>query len=131
MSVSIDAVQVRRVLDQLGSESGLHPSQTSSEVAAKFQSLMEDPFMAAPVGSENDGMSVMSKLIRTEDSQLQATVADMNDFTKRVPTLSFAEESAGAMQLMMELSNAQLNLQAKMGVVNSSKSAVETLMKNQ
>jgi type III secretion inner rod protein HrpB2 len=35
------------------------------------------------------------------------------------------------MRVTMEIASTQLDMEAKMGIVNSSKSAVETLMKNQ
>jgi type III secretion inner rod protein HrpB2 len=131
MTANLDALQVQHAIQQFASEPGRSSSQTSGELGAKFQALMDKPNMAAPSGSANGDMSVAARLVEAQDAQLQKTVADMNDFVQRAPSLSVAEMSAGSMKLMMELSSAQLNLQGKMGVVESSKSAVETLMKNQ
>lgn len=45
--------------------------------------------------------------------------------------MSLPEMTAAAMKTTLELATTQLDMQAKMGVVNSSKSSIETLMKNQ
>lgn len=45
--------------------------------------------------------------------------------------MNLNELNAGSIRLTYELAATQLDMEAKMGVVNSSKSSIETLMKNQ
>ncbi|CAB3764334.1 type III secretion protein HrpB2 [Paraburkholderia humisilvae] len=131
MTVNVDAKQLHALMESLSKDSGQASSGTSTELADKFQAMMDKSPTAASVEPAGDGMQTVSKALAVQDAELQKTVTDMQDFIQAAPTLSLGEISAGTMKMMMELSSAQLNLQGKMGVVESSKSAVETLMKNQ
>ncbi|WP_430233190.1 type III secretion protein HrpB2 [Paraburkholderia tropica] len=104
---------------------------TPQALADKFQSMMQQSPMSAPAAPESDGTAVASKLVAAQDAELQQTVNDALQLAQQAPTLSMNEMSAGTIRMTLELASTQLDLEAKMGVVDSSKSAIETLMKNQ
>ena len=58
-------------------------------------------------------------------------VTDAAEFMQQAPEMNLNELNAGSIRLTYELAATQLDMEAKMGVVNSSKSSIETLMKNQ
>jgi type III secretion inner rod protein HrpB2 len=128
------ALTVTRVLpvtlDQVLNAS--RPVQQDSQVLAeKFQSLMRGATMSAPAVAGDDGTAVASRLVSTQDAELQHTVDDVLQLSGQAPAMSMNEVCAGTMRVTLELASTQLDLEAKMGVVDSSKSAIETLMKNQ
>jgi type III secretion inner rod protein HrpB2 len=86
--------------------------------------------MAAPA-NENGDMGVVAKMAAQQDAELQRSVNDVDTMMDRVPYMSIQEVTAESMRVSMEIAHTQIDMEAKMGVVNSSKSAVETLMKNQ
>jgi type III secretion inner rod protein HrpB2 len=92
---------------------------------------MQKGQMSAPAMPQQDGTAVASKLVAAQDAELQHTVNDALQLAQQAPTMSMNEMSAGTIRMTLELASTQLDLEAKMGVVDSSKSAIETLMKNQ
>jgi type III secretion inner rod protein HrpB2 len=130
VSTSTSAMQA--ALDQLSQGSGAaNPAETPTQLADKFQSLMQKGQMAAPAAPADDGTAVASKLVASQDAELQHTVNDALDLAQQAPTLTMNEMTAQTIHMTLELASTQLDLEAKMGVVDSSKSAIETLMKNQ
>ena len=87
--------------------------------------------MAPPHAAESPSMEVASKLVAAQDAELQRSVTDAAEFMQRAPEMNLNELNAGSIRLTYELAATQLDMEAKMGVVNSSKSSIETLMKNQ
>jgi type III secretion inner rod protein HrpB2 len=130
MTISIHPSHMQAALDKLGQHAGTTP-ETPEQLASKFQSLMEKSPMAPPAQPATTGETVASKLAASQDSELQQVRNDFTSFSDQAPTMSMNEMMADTMRLELELSGTQLDLQAKMGVVDSSKSAVETLMKDQ
>ncbi|BCQ55126.1 type III secretion protein HrpB2 [Burkholderia gladioli] len=104
---------------------------TSPAAADKFKAMMEKPSMAPPHAAESPSMEVASKLVAAQDAELQRSVTDAAEFMQRAPEMNLNELNAGSIRLTYELAATQLDMEAKMGVVNSSKSSIETLMKNQ
>jgi len=131
MTVNLDATQLKAALDEMSRQAVQAPPTPPADVVDRFQAAMQKARMAPPIESTGQGMTVVSQLLASQDSQLQHVVSDLHNFSSAAPTLSLGELSASTMKLTMELASAQLDLQGKMGVVDSSKSAVETLMKNQ
>lgn len=128
--VSTSASAMQASLDQL-SKGAASPAETPTQLADKFQSLMQKAPMAAPAAPADDGTAVASKLVASQDAELQHTVNDALDLANQAPTLTMNEMTAQTIHMTLELASTQLDLEAKMGVVDSSKSAIETLMKNQ
>ncbi|QCP52301.1 type III secretion protein HrpB2 [Trinickia violacea] len=128
--VSTSASALQSSLEQL-SQGAANPAETPAQLADKFQSLMQKAPMAAPAAPPDDGTAVASKLVASQDAELQHTVNDALDLAQQAPTLTMNEMTAQTIHMTLELASTQLDLEAKMGVVDSSKSAIETLMKNQ
>ncbi|MEM5453693.1 MULTISPECIES: type III secretion protein HrpB2 [Paraburkholderia] len=132
MTVNATTTALQASLEQMSQSAGAAPAaQTTPELADKFQSLMQKGQMSAPATPQQDGTAVASKLVAAQDAELQHTVNDALQLAQQAPTMSMNEMSAGTIRMTLELASTQLDLEAKMGVVDSSKSAIETLMKNQ
>lgn len=132
MTVNATTTALQASLDQMSQSAATGPAaQTSPELADKFQSLMQKGQMSAPATPQQDGTAVASKLVASQDAELQHTVNDALQLAQQAPTMTMNEMSAGTIRMTLELASTQLDLEAKMGVVDSSKSAIETLMKNQ
>jgi type III secretion inner rod protein HrpB2 len=133
MQMSVDATTkaVQASLDQMAEAASGNAGATPQALADKFQSMMQQSPMSAPAVESPGGTPIASKLVAAQDAELQRTVNDVSQLAEAAPTLSTNEMSASAIRITLELTSTQLDLQAKMGVVDSSKSAIETLMKNQ
>ncbi|WP_118179575.1 type III secretion protein HrpB2 [Paraburkholderia phosphatilytica] len=131
MAIDVNAAQMQAALEKLA-EGNNAPTQTPAELADRFQSLMQTAKLESPAPTTpGEGMETASQLLKEQDAQLERVSTDAQAFESSAPQMSMEEVSAAGMQLMMEMSTAQINLQAKMGVVESSKTSIETLMRNQ
>ncbi|MDR6448571.1 type III secretion inner rod protein HrpB2 [Paraburkholderia terricola] len=110
---------------QPGADPGLQ------QAGERFASMMQNPRMAAPVHGDDMNTNVIAKMAVTQDAELQQSVNDVVALSSQAGNMSLPEMTAAAMKTTLELATTQLDMQAKMGVVNSSKSSIETLMKNQ
>lgn len=106
------------------------PDASVQQLGDKFKAMMEQPRMAPPAQT-NEGMGLVGEMVMQQDAHLQQSVIDTVSMTQKAPFMSMQEMVAESNRLALEISTTQVDLEAKMGVVNSSKSAVETLMKNQ
>lgn len=97
----------------------------------RFKALMQHPRMAAPEPAHDAGTNVITKMAAAQDAEIQHSVSDVLALSSESNTMSVQQMTAAAMKATLELASTQLDMEAKMGVVNSSKSSVETLMKNQ
>jgi len=111
MSIEITAKQI-----EVAFQGGLASQPASDRLVDKFQDLMRQSRMEPPVN---------------KDTELQQSVTDAAALELRAPSLSANEMTAATIRMTLELASTQLDMEAKMGVVNSSKMAIETLMKNQ
>lgn len=102
----------------------------AQQLGDKFKAMMQHPRMEAP-HDKNDDMNIVGKLAASQDAELQNNVNDIVSLTNEMPMMSMQEVTAATMKVTLEIANTQLDMQAKMGIVNSSKSAIDTLMKNQ
>ncbi|MFP6560942.1 type III secretion protein HrpB2 [Paraburkholderia sp. B3] len=131
MAISVDAAQMQAALEKLATGGG-EAAQTPTELADKFQSLMQNAQLEPPAApAQSHGAETASQLLKEQDAQLDRVSSDVDAYEKAAPEMSLQEMSAAGTQLIMEMSTAQINLQAKMGVVESSKTSIETLMRNQ
>ncbi|WP_114810512.1 type III secretion protein HrpB2 [Paraburkholderia kururiensis] len=127
MSVSVTAKQV---------ESALQATQQASDPSLaqqgeKFSSMMKNHRMAKPEHADGENTNVVSKLVAAQDAEIQQSVNDVVQFSQQAPQMSMNEIMAATTKMTLEMASTQLDMEAKMGVVDSSKSAIETLMKNQ
>lgn len=81
--------------------------------------------------STSDLGTIAEKLITAQDAEIRRSVNDALLFTQQAQTMTMNELSAASIHTSLQLAGMQLDMEAKMGVVDSCKSSVETLMKNQ
>jgi type III secretion inner rod protein HrpB2 len=129
MSVSVTSKQIAAALEKSAAQSAADPSM--QQLGDKFKSLMQHPRMESPSHGQNDGTNVVSKLVASQDAELQRSVDDVVKLSDRAEGMSMQEMTAATMKVTLELASTQLDMEAKMSVVDSSKSSLETLMKNQ
>ncbi|KVQ06827.1 hypothetical protein [Burkholderia ubonensis] len=130
----IDSVSFNHVaLERVGPQSGdaLGAPAGDRQLAEHFAALMAQPDMAAPVVERFDARHAAVQLIREQNAQFVNVNRNMMEALAASSMSDMKEMHVRTMQMQFELANMQMDLAAKMGVVNSSKSAVETLMKNQ
>ncbi|KVP36385.1 type III secretion protein HrpB2 [Burkholderia ubonensis] len=127
--VSFDFTAAKTISVEGGDGLGL--SVNDRHLAEKFQELMKQPDMVAPIANRLDARSVVENLIREQNAQFVNVNRHMMESLAETPMLNMAEIHARSMQMSLELASMQLDMVAKMGVVDASKSAIETLMKNQ
>ncbi|WP_322040718.1 type III secretion protein HrpB2 [Burkholderia diffusa] len=114
-------------LTQGGDQAG-----ASAGAAEKFQALMEQPHLSPPGVHAVDGQgTVVSNLVATQDAAAQQAMDDVNGLSQRAGEMDPMQMIAESSRVAMEMVQVQFDFQAKMGVVTSSRSSAETLMKNQ
>ncbi|HIC7208891.1 type III secretion protein HrpB2 [Burkholderia stabilis] len=107
------------------------PAAGTSELGDKFRMLMERASMAPPEHDHTGASSPVAKALAAEDAQFMKVIDDVQRLPAEMPGMSLTEMTDRSVQMMFELTSTQMNMQVKMSLVESSKSSVETLMKNQ
>ncbi|KVU59678.1 hypothetical protein WK68_20400 [Burkholderia ubonensis] len=128
-SVSFNQVASERLDMEAGEALGSPAGDR--HLAESFEALMKQPDMVAPVAEQFDASHAAAQMIREQNAQFVNVNRNMMETLADAPTLDLKEMHVRSMQMQVELANMQLDMAAKMGVVSSSKSAIETLMKNQ
>ncbi|WP_175891552.1 type III secretion protein HrpB2 [Burkholderia cepacia] len=106
-------------------------SPAPAKLGDKFKALMERASMAPPEYANSHLSSAVSKAIEAQDAQFRQTIEDASKLSTDMPGLSTAEMTQRTIQMVYEMTNVQMNMQVKMSLAESSKSSVQTLMKNQ
>lgn len=132
MSVPVISPEQLKAALQTATQPATQPTADPSaqQLGDKFKAMMQNPRMEAP-HDKNGDMNVVAKLAASQDAELQNNVNDIVSLSDAMPMMSMQEVTAATMKVTLEIANTQLDMQAKMGIVNSSKSAIDTLMKNQ
>jgi type III secretion inner rod protein HrpB2 len=132
---------VRRVMD------AANPADAVSQSAAeRFQTLMAQPTNSAqaPAAGAPAGLEGVSHAsgAQHEPNIVSRAVEEQADYYRQVPndvlylgqhlsSLSMDRLAAADMTIQLEIASLNADLQVKMATVQSSKDAVQTLMKNQ
>lgn len=106
-------------------------SPAHPDLGDKFTSLMARAPMAPPDRADTQMSSVVSKAVEAQDAQFQQDISDLSKLSDDMPQMSMAEITDHSIKMMFEMANMQMNMQVKMSLAESSKSSVQTLMKNQ
>ncbi|OXJ06586.1 hypothetical protein [Burkholderia sp. AU6039] len=107
------------------------PVAGTSELRDKFRMLMERASMAPPLHDYAGQPSPVANAIAAQDAEFMKAMADVQRLPEEIPGMSLTELTDRSVQMMFELASMQMNMQVKMSLVESSKSSVQTLMKNQ
>ncbi|MCA8257243.1 type III secretion protein HrpB2 [Burkholderia sp. AU31624] len=130
--MSIDPVSqlAPAALDATAATPAAAPPATT-ELGDKFTALMARAPMAPPEHAGSHLSSSVSKAIEAQDVQFRHTIEDVGKLTADLPGMSMTEMTQRTIQMMYEMTSMQMNMQVKMSLAESSKSSVQTLMKNQ
>ena len=123
---AITASQLQAVLQQQGAD----PAASAAQ-AGRFEALMNQPLTPPANGADPTTDNLAGQLIQTQDHAEAMAMHHMEAYSQNLPQMSMQETMGESMKITMELATMQFDMQAKMGVVTSSKSSAETLMKNQ
>lgn len=101
--------------------------------AEKFQALMNSPHMTPPATavSPDNGIGKVQEMVTAHDAATEKVMSDMNAFSQNVGSMNPLEAIGASSKISLQLATVNFDFQAKMGIVDASKSAAETLMKNQ
>ena len=83
MTVNVNASALQASLEQMSQGAAAPGAQAPTQLADKFQSLMQKAPMSAPAAPQDDGTAVASKLVASQDAELQQTVNDALDLAQR------------------------------------------------
>ncbi|MGS0891223.1 type III secretion protein HrpB2 [Burkholderia stagnalis] len=131
--MSIDPVTqlAPSVLDATAAASPAAASPDAARLGDKFSALMANAPMAPPEQAGSHLSSTVAKAVEAQDAQFQHAIQDIGKLTADLPGMSMTEMTNRTIQMMYEMSSMQMNMQVKMSLAESSKSSVQTLMKNQ
>lgn len=124
---SMGSVSVNQVMDQAGTK-----PEALGGLADKFNRMMEiQPPTAAPHGAEVGASSPISHFIGSQEALMRQTFNDVRSFTAQAPSMTPSELAARQIELSYQLSMVQVQFNAGVYISQSSKSGLQTLMKNQ
>jgi type III secretion inner rod protein HrpB2 len=103
------------------------------QLADKFQALMAQGVPTPPVQSmpEHPDHNIVSKAVSEQADYYRQVPNDVMYMTQHMSSMSMQNMAAANMTVQLEISSLSADLQVKMAAVQSSKDAVQTLMKNQ
>ncbi|CAB3772866.1 hypothetical protein [Paraburkholderia humisilvae] len=104
---------------------------TPAALGGKFQALMQQAPMAPPQTIGAEGGSLVSKIANSLDAQLNAPVRDLMNWAQNPQMMNQAQAAAYATKVIAETTTANATMSVTVSMVTSSKSALETLMRNQ
>ncbi|AIO70452.1 type III secretion protein HrpB2 [Burkholderia oklahomensis] len=128
MTIDVSRAALQMSLKQLADGTA---ANTPAHLSEKFSALMRKAPMAPMQAPRSAALDTVSKLAAAQDMELQHSVNDIADALRRAPALNVSELNIETIRLTYEIAGTQLDMEAKMSIVNASKSAIETLMKNQ
>ncbi|AGK49851.1 MULTISPECIES: type III secretion protein HrpB2 [Burkholderia] len=138
MNAPLSPVDLTRALDVAFSDAAAAPAasmpnvppEVPADVAGRFQALMSNATPTPPVAQAHE-TSAVSKLVETSDAALKQVLENTAYLSRHANEMSMSEMVAASIQVSAEATAMQIDLQAKMSVVTSTKDAIGSLMKNQ
>ncbi|CEE21181.1 type III secretion protein HrpB2 [Xanthomonas citri] len=113
-------------------------TQALSPVAApnqalvnRFQALMQSSSPLPPAMQRVGNPSMMSRVVDVQNDGVRTIAEHIDAFSMQAPTMGLQEMAAQQIKLMHELAMVGFNLNVSVGVAQSGKNAVQTLVKNQ
>lgn len=137
MNVSVPMLELQQVLAQgTAGTAGAAGAGASAPVVpphevANFEQMMQRGVLAPPALHGSHAGSLASQLVLSEDEALQTVSNDALYMLNNANQMSLNEIAAASMQMQIETTSLQVDMSMKISVVESSKGALETLMKNQ
>ncbi len=104
---------------------------TSPELAEKFQAMLNETTPSTSVQSTGSHENLLTKAVEEQANDYRQVPNDVMYMSHHMSSLSMQRLAAADMTIQLEISSLSADLQVKMATVQSSKDAVQTLMKNQ
>ena len=133
MTIQVASQAMSAALADAAGASGGAGAAVQPGGAEKFQALMNDPQLAPPASAAHadGGLKQVEEVVAKHDVAAQKTMDDMKAFSDNIGAMNPLDAIGEASRVSLELATVNFDFQAKMGIVDASKSAAETLMKNQ
>ncbi|MFM0039064.1 hypothetical protein PQQ73_32705 [Paraburkholderia strydomiana] len=138
MNLSLPMLELPQMLMQGAAGAGagasgaaLPPIHAAPHEVASFEQMMQRGVLAPPQPHGSHAGSLASQLVLSEDEALQTVSNDALYMLNNANQMTLNEIAASSMQMQIETTSLQVDMSMKISVVESSKGALETLMKNQ
>jgi type III secretion inner rod protein HrpB2 len=127
--------EIGRVLD-----TGTPATSASQSAVERFQALLAqapDSLPAAgaegvhPAAAAHDAPNIVTRAVEQQADYYRQVPNDVLYMSQHLSALSMERLAAADMTIQLEIASLNADLQVKMATVQSSKDAVQTLMKNQ
>jgi len=99
--------------------------------ADRFQALMNNAQLSPPASAQDTGLNHVQEIVAKHDAAADKAMNDMKTFSENIGSMNPLDAIGASSRISLELASVNFDFQAKMGIVDASKSAAETLMKNQ
>ncbi|TKC86939.1 serine kinase [Trinickia terrae] len=106
-------------------------SPAPQALADKFQAMMAQATPAVPAAHPGEHANIVTKAVEEQADYYRQVPNDVMYMTQHMSALSMERLAAADMTIQLEIASLNADLQVKMATVQSSKDAVQTLMKNQ
>lgn len=138
MNTPLSASDLSRALDVAFSDAAAAPAGAGApaaapvpaEVAGRFQALMSNAVPTPPLAHAQE-TSAIAKLVETSDAEIRKVLDNVEYLNLHANEMTMNQMFAASLQASAEATAMQIDMQAKMGVVTSTKDAIGSLMKNQ
>ncbi|WP_321816625.1 MULTISPECIES: serine kinase [unclassified Paraburkholderia] len=131
-STLVTQFDIDRILD---TGSGTHASTPTSALAERFQALLEqEPGAQASLSATSASgsrLDVVKQAVEDQAADYRQVPNDVLYMSQHLSALSMERLAAADMTIQLEIASLNADLQVKMATVQSTKDAVQTLMKNQ
>ncbi|MBN3807423.1 serine kinase [Paraburkholderia sp. Ac-20336] len=128
----ITAAQFQHELSHLTEATAPQPAAAPQALVDKFQAMMANPTPnAVPEVHQIGHTDIVTKAVKEQADYYHAVPNDVLYMSQHASTLSMQHLASADMTVQLEIASLNMDLQVKMATVQSSKDAVQTLMKNQ
>ncbi|MET0383607.1 MAG: hypothetical protein ABW032_09320 [Burkholderiaceae bacterium] len=129
MALPMEVHSLMRHVSESAAGAAMPPKlEAHSQLGAQFENLMNRS-SAPPKVASDEGSETVSKLVLDQQSQIDSTLNDVDKVMHDMPNMGVNELTSSVIRVSAEFVSMHVNITTKMAVVNSSKSAFETLMK--
>jgi type III secretion inner rod protein HrpB2 len=133
MSITTASQQLERELARTSGTSSTTPAAdtVSQQLVDKFQAMMAQANHQAQPVHVTERSDLVTKAVQEQADYYRQVPNDVLYMTQHMSALSMERLAAADMTIQLEIASLNADLQVKMATVQSSKDAVQTLMKNQ
>jgi type III secretion inner rod protein HrpB2 len=131
MNVTNASQQLENELARVTGTSPATVDAASQHLVDKFQAMMAHANHLAPAAHPGEHSDLMTKAVEQQADYYREVPNDVLYMTQHMSALSMERLAAADMTIQLEIASLNADLQVKMATVQSSKDAVQTLMKNQ